>query len=132
MKLWSKEALILGGIYGVLDTPFVLLGFGLVSEILFGLFVIGAFMLFFNKTPKFVSFVINQYPQTAYYLSSFGWIPYFMIAGIFIFVGMAAAIEWTDDIIEKVGKCIEFIGAWGIPISLVVAYIKAKKTIYFK
>lgn len=38
MKLWSKEALVLGGIYGVLDTPFSLLGFELISGVLFLLF----------------------------------------------------------------------------------------------
>nr|QIM10566.1 hypothetical protein PlAlph_4580 [uncultured Alphaproteobacteria bacterium] len=27
MKLWSKEALVLGGVYGVLETPRSLLGF---------------------------------------------------------------------------------------------------------
>jgi hypothetical protein len=38
MKLWSKEALVLGCIYGVLDTPFSLLGFELISGVLFLLF----------------------------------------------------------------------------------------------
>ena len=40
MKLWSKEALVLGGIYGVLDTPFSLLGFELISNVVFLLFII--------------------------------------------------------------------------------------------
>lgn len=38
MKLWSKEALVLGCIYDVLDTPFSLLGFELISGVLFLLF----------------------------------------------------------------------------------------------
>lgn len=128
MKLWSKEALVLGGIYSVLDTPFILLKFEIASEILFGLFIVCAIILFLNKIPKFTSFVITQYPQTAYYLSAFGWIPYFMIIGIVVFVGMATAFEWTDNLIEKVGKFFDFVCVWGIPISLLTAYIKAQKS----
>ena len=40
MKICSKEALILGGVYMVLATPFSLLGFSVISDILFIVFVI--------------------------------------------------------------------------------------------
>ena len=79
MKLWSKEALVLGGIYGVLATPFSLLGFELISDVVFLLFIVYAIMLLFNKTPKFISFVMNKYPKMTYYLAAIGWVPYFMI-----------------------------------------------------
>ena len=39
MKLWSKEALLLGGIYGILETPFTYLNFEFITDTLFIVFV---------------------------------------------------------------------------------------------
>lgn len=127
MKLWSKEALVLGGIYGVLDTPFSLLGFELISEILFGAFVIGALMLLFNKTPKLISFVINQYPQTAYYLAAIGWVPYFMIIIGFAIMGSYQILGYSDAVLGYLLFGLAVLALPSVIISLIAAYIKAQK-----
>ncbi len=84
MKLWSKEALVLGGMYGVLDTPFSLLGFESISDILLLLFIGCAIMLCFNKIPKLISYTINHYTKISYYLMAFGVAQYFGIIFAFI------------------------------------------------
>ncbi len=76
MKLLAKEALVLGGIYGVIDAPFTYIGLEIIADILFIIFIICAILLCFNKTPQFLSYTIHNYPKTSYYLSSIGWIPY--------------------------------------------------------
>lgn len=59
MKLWSKEAFVLGGIYGVLSTPCAYLGLENIGIMLFFLFVVGVFLLFFNKMPESFSKTIK-------------------------------------------------------------------------
>ena len=48
MKLYSQEALILGGIYGVLDTPFAYMKFEYITDFLFIACVVFIFMLFIS------------------------------------------------------------------------------------
>ncbi|MBO5440942.1 MAG: hypothetical protein J6A09_00040 [Alphaproteobacteria bacterium] len=100
MKLWSKEALVLGGIYGVLETPLFFLGFENTSGILFLLFILGMFMLCFNKIPKFLSNFILNYPKTSYYLTAIGWIPYFMFIVFVLLVGSGYIINYSDTTVE--------------------------------
>lgn len=100
MKLWSKEALVLGGIYGVLETPLSFLGFENTSGILFLLFILGMFMLCFNKIPKFLSNFILNYPKTSYYLTAIGWIPYFMFIVFVLLVGSGYIINYSDTTVE--------------------------------
>lgn len=100
MKLWSKEALILGGIYGVLETPLSLLGFKSISGILFLLFILGMFMLCFNKIPKFLSTLISNYPKPSYYLCAIGWIPYFMFIVFVMLIGSGYIIDYSDTTVE--------------------------------
>ncbi|MBO5038178.1 MAG: hypothetical protein J6C85_01800 [Alphaproteobacteria bacterium] len=100
MKLWSKEALVLGGIYGVLETPLSFLGFENTSGILFLLFILGMFMLCFNKTPKFLSNFISNYPKTSYYLTAIGWIPYFMFIVFVLLIGSGYIINYSDITVE--------------------------------
>jgi len=126
MKLWSKEALVLGGVYGVLDTPFSLLNLELISEILLVAFIISAILLCFNKTPKFVTYITSQFPQTAYYLSSIGWIIYFAIIGLITIIVMAGIFEWPDNTLKDTMKIFNFICLWGIPFSLLIAFIREK------
>ncbi len=102
MKLWSKEALVLGGIYGVLETPLSFLGVENTTDILFLLFIIGIFMLCFNKTPKFLSNFISNHPQTSYYLCAIGWIPYFMFIGIIMLIGSGYIIDYSDTTVEYI------------------------------
>ena len=40
MKLWSKEALVLGGMYEVLEYPFTYLGLEHITDILFLVFLL--------------------------------------------------------------------------------------------
>ena len=126
MKLWSKEALSLGGIYCVLDTPFSLSGIEFVSGILFVIFLICAVMLCFNKTPKFVSFTISHYPKTSYYLASIGWIPYFAVIGIIALLMFSGIFQWADDTIITLVYIFDFICIVGLLVSPAVAFIRAK------
>lgn len=100
MKLWSKEALVLGGIYSVLETPFSFLGLEKTTSILFVLFIIGMFMLCFNKIPKFLSNFISNYPKTSYYLCAIGWIPYFMFIVFVMLIGSGYIIDYSDTTVE--------------------------------
>ena len=127
MKLWSKEALVLGGAYGILDTPFALSGLEIISDILFGLFIICIIMLCFNKTPKFISFMMNKYPKTSYYLTAIGWIPYFVIIGMVVLFIFIVVFSWQDNTIETTTNIFNLICSWGAPVSLVIAYVRARK-----
>lgn len=100
MKLWSKEALVLGGIYGVLETPLSLLEIEKITNILFLLFVLGMLMLCFNKIPKFLSNFISNYPKTSYYLCAIGWIPYFMFVVFVMLIGSGYIIDYSDTTVE--------------------------------
>lgn len=100
MKLWSKQALVLGGIYGVLETPFSFLGLENTTDILFVLFILGMFMLCFNKKPKFLSNFISNYPKTSYYLCAIGWIPYFMFIVFVMLIGSGYIIDYSDTTVE--------------------------------
>lgn len=100
MKLWSKEALVLGGIYSVLETSFSFLGLEKTTGILFVLFIIGMFMLCFNKIPKFLSNFISNYPKTSYYLCAIGWIPYFMFIVFVMLIGSGYIIDYSDTTVE--------------------------------
>lgn len=128
MKLWSKEALVLGGMYGVLDTPFSLLGFELISNVVFLSFIVCAVMLLFNKTPKFISFIINKYPQTAYYLIAIGWVPYVIIILCFTMVGSHLLIGYADAMLGYLLFALVVFALLATIISLMIAYAKAEKT----
>lgn len=126
MKLWSKEALVLGGIYSVLSTPFVYGNNAVIeqiSSILLIVFIICAIMLCFNKTPKFVSFTLNKYPKISYYLAAFGWIPFFTIIGVVGLFISAYFIEYDENNIEWWFKIMHYVLEFGIPVSLVIAFI---------
>ena len=130
MKLWSKEALILGGVYGVLTTPFTYFHnqyFEQIHFVLLGLFVIFMFLNFFNKTPSFIYTFTKQHPILSYYLISIGWIAYFLIFGIIIIPLFASVFEWNDTDIKIVVDIFDFICTYGIPVSLLFAFIKARK-----
>lgn len=127
MKLWSKEAVVLGGMYGVLDTPFSLSGFAIISNLLFWLFIGSALMLCFNKTPKYLSCFINQHPQTSYYLASFGWIPYVMLLITAAFLGSSYLIAYTENFAISFLYCITYVEPVLVLISLITAFIKASK-----
>ena len=123
MKLWSKEALVLGGMYGVLETPFTYLGFEKIANILFVVFIWCMIMLCFNKTPKFIAKTIENYPKTSYYLSSIGWIPYFVILGTILFVLSGYVIDYSDSFLETLFSYLYYILPLLVFASLIVALI---------
>ena len=84
MKLWSREALMIGGIYSVLSAPFLIL-----------------------KTP-------------------IGWLPYFLIIGIFATFICAGVFSWNDNVLNRTIGVFNLICSWGLPVSLIVAYIRTK------
>lgn len=124
MKLWSKEALLLGGIYGILETPFTYLKFELITDILFFVFVCCAIMLCFNKTPKFISKTIKNYPNISYYLVSIGWIPYFVILGTILFILSGFVINYSEGFLEMIFNYLYYILPLLMFSSLVVAFIR--------
>ena len=126
MKLWSKEALVLGGIYGVLETPLSLLGFESISGILFLLFTLGMFMLCFNKIPKFLLNIISNYPKTSYYLCAIGWIPYFMFIGFILLIGSGYIIDYSDSTVEYSMNIMSYpyTTIYLALVSLIIAFLK--------
>lgn len=126
MKLWSKEALLLGGMYCVLNILFTYIGFEIVTDVLFGGFILCLVLLCFNKTPKFIDKTIKNYPQTAYYLASIGWMPYFVIISLVGFIASACFIKYSDDTISGWVKFFVWILDWGIPLSLVIAFVRQR------
>ncbi len=131
MKLWSKEALSIGGIYCVLSTPFLVLQTPITEKIglfLFSIFIICMLLLYWPKFSLYIENKIKKFPNISYYLISIGWIPYFVIIGIICFIFLAAAFAWADDTIEKAGNIFNAICTWGAPVSLGIAYIRARTT----
>lgn len=126
MKIWSREALVLGGIYSVLDILLLILNSDIIREILFVLFIIFAVMLCLNKTPEFISYIIKHHPVISYYLCSFGWIIYFIIIALIGIIPLATLFEWQDNTIETMMKIYSAISTWGTPVSLLIAFIRTK------
>lgn len=127
MKVWSKEALVLGGIYSVLNAPLSLLRFEIISTGLFWFFLGSALMLCFNKTPKYLSLLVNNYPKTSYYLASFGWIPYAVLIITTVVFGGVFFVKYTEDFIVSFLYCVGYAGLAFIFISLLIAFMKARK-----
>ena len=124
MKLFSKETLVLGGLYCCLDIPFSLLGLEIISNMLGAFFFIFLIMILFNKVPNFLSKLIENNPKAAYYLSSVGWIVYFVLLVFFGFITYVSFFEVSPDLVNNfiVGlACSELILAL---VSLCVAYKK--------
>ena len=127
MKLWSKEALVLGGVYGALDTLFSLLGVDFLSDVIFLSFFVCVIMLLFNKIPKFISFMMNKYPRTTYYLAAIGWIPYLMLVITFVMMGSYQIWGYADTVLGYLLFGQAVLELLSVIISLIVAYLKAKK-----
>ena len=127
MKLLQKETLLLGGLYGVSDTSFSLFNFEILRDILFIVFLISLVMLCFNKTPQYLSFVATKYPQTSHYLSAIGWVTYFMIIAFLIFLISHFFIKYPDDFFAKFVYGLMYCGVCGAVLSLLFAFIKAKR-----
>ena len=127
MKLWSKEALLLGGMYGILEAPFTYLKYEFITDILFIIFVCCAIMLCFSRTPKFISKTMNNYPNISYYLISIGWIPYFVISGLILFILSGFIIDYSESFLELVFNYLYYTLPLLIFASLVSAFIRKQK-----
>ena len=111
MKLWSKEALAIGGIYSVF---------------LFSIFIISMFMLYWPKFSLVVSNQTKKFPRILYYLMSIGWIPYFVIIGMVVLFIFIVVFSWQDNTIETTTNIFNLICSWGAPVSLVIAYVRVR------
>ena len=94
--------------------------------VFFFVFVACMLGIYSNKVPKFINEVIENYPKVAYYLASIGWIPYFAMIGIVGFVGLGYFIEYSDDVIEMLIKLYVWILNLGVPVSLIIAFLRQK------
>jgi len=125
MKLLSKEALVLGGVYGVIDAPFTYMQLELVTDVFFIVFIICALMLCFNRTPKFLLYTIQNYPRTCYYLSSVGWIPYFSFIVLLGIVGNYYCLGYANDLLKQQIVYLGIFNLFAAVISFGVAFIRA-------
>lgn len=128
MKIYSKEALLLGGLYELISTPFAYTASYNLGGILLVVFILGMFLLFFNKTPRFIRYILDSYPTVAYYICSFGWLPYFRIFIFVVGVFMAGIFMPEDKTVELSSQVIGYVLSWGLPLSLLIAFIRSLTT----
>ena len=126
MKLWSKESLVIGGLYGILETPLSFLEMEKITDILFLLFIALIFLLCLGKTPKFLSEFIRKYPRISYYLTAIGWVPYFLMVVIAIILGIGFLSGSLEHLQENVLYGTAYLGLALALLSLIVAFIKSK------
>ena len=119
MKLYSKEAMFLGGLYTVLAIPFTYLNEAS-SGILLLLFICLAIILYFNKKLR----IVAGYPRISYCLSSIGWYPYIFIIFTISFIVSGYFIDYQDDSIEKIFSIFDYITSILLIISLVYSIYK--------
>ena len=128
MKIYSKEALLWGGLYELISTPFAYTASYNLGGILLVVFILGMFLLFFNKTPRFIRYILDSYPKFAYYICSFGWLPYFRIFIFVVGVFMAGNFMPEDKTVELSSQVIGYVLSWGLPLSLLIAFIRSLTT----
>lgn len=132
MKLWSKESLMVGGIYSVLSTPFFMYKTSITEQInifLFSIFVICIFLLYWSRFYLFISSLVRKFSRISYYLISIGWIPYFLIIGSLGIFICAGVFSWNDNVLDRTISIFNLICSWGLPVSLIIAYIRSRKPI---
>lgn len=127
MKLYSNEALCLGGIFSVVSAPFVYAGIEPIALILLFAFIVLMFGIAFNKVPFFVTYMINHHAKITYYLSSIGWIPYFAIAYPVVLIAICAFFDLSDKTSEFWFNVYVWALNLGAFISLLIAYIKRSR-----
>ena len=123
MKIYSKETL-----YELLSTPFAYTASYNLGGILLVVFILGMFLLFFNKTPRFIRYILDSRSKFASYICSFGWLPYFrifiLVAGVF----MAGIFMPEDKTVELSSQVIGYVLSWGLLLSLLIAFIRSLTT----
>ena len=126
MKLYSKEAMLLGGLYTVLAIPFTYLNES-ISGILLLLFIGLAIMLYFKKKLMFLERMISSYPKISSCLSSMGWYPYIFIIFTVSFTASGYFFDYQDDSIEKVFSIFDYSTSVLLIISLIYSIYKSFK-----
>ena len=126
MKLYSKETLLLGGLYTVLAIPFNYLN-KTSSGILLLLFIGLAIMLYFKKKLMFLERMISSYPKISSCLSSMGWYPYIFIIFTVSFTASGYFFDYQDDSIEKVFSIFDYSTSVLLIISLIYSIYKSFK-----
>ena len=126
MKLYSKEALLLGGLYTVLAIPFTYLN-KTSSGIILLLFIGLAIMLYFKKKLMFLERMISGYPKISSCLSSMGWYPYIFIIFTVSFTASGYFINYPDYFIEKVFSIFDYSTSVLLVISLIYSIYKSFK-----
>ena len=126
MKLCSKEAMFLGGLYTVLAIPFTYLNEAS-SGILLLLFICLAIILYFNKKLRFLERIVAGYPRISSCLSSMGWYPYIFIIFTVSFTASGYFIDYQDDFIENIFTIFDYGTSILLIISLVSAIYKSFK-----
>jgi len=126
MQLYSKQALVLGGLYTLLLYACGFLHMDFVIGFLNIIFFVSLIMLCCDERPRFVTMFIKKFPLSAYYVSSFGWLPYLWIVGFFALLWSAMFAEtssWVDTVLVD---AFDYTAIWGIPVSLLAAFIRLK------
>ena len=126
MKLYSKEAMLLGGLYTVSAIPFTYLNKSS-SGILMLLFISLAIILYLNKELRFLERIIAGYPKISYCLSSIGWYPYVFIIFTVSFTASGYFMDYQDDFIENIFAIFDYGTSVLLIISLVSAIYKSFK-----
>lgn len=126
MKFYSKEALLLVGLYTVLAIPFTYLN-KTSSGILLLLFIGLAIMLCFKKKLMFLERMISGYPKISSCLSSMGWYPYIFIIFTVSFTASGYFFDYQDDSLEKVFSIFDYSTSVLLIISLIYSIYKSFK-----
>lgn len=93
---------------------------------LFAMFIICMFLLYSPKFSLWVGKQTDNFPKLSYYLMSVGWLPYFLIFGPLAIFICAGVFAWDDDILNRTMSVFNFICSWGLMLSPIIAYIRAK------
>jgi hypothetical protein len=126
LKICSKENILLGGIYVILDAPFFYANIEKVSSFLLVVFVLGLVIQCFKPNVFKLEQMLASYPRVSYYLSSIGWIPYFNILSIIALFVLAFVVSGNYDKYAIVGDVFFYISYISMPASLLVAFILKK------
>ncbi len=113
MKLFSKEALLLGGIYGLYSFPLTFFEESFVADLLIFImtivFLVSMIRLLFNNVPKFVTNFLQKHPRLSIYLIASGWFFYFIwvflaVVSIGVYGGYFYEGSPAVRLIEKYGE----------------------------
>ena len=126
MKLYSKETLLFGGLYELLSIPFAYAEIDNFSGMLLFFFAVGVLLIFVNKTPRFIKYILDNYPKSAYYCSSFGWLPYCRILTIIVLFCWGVVFTPDDNFFDTAVKLVDNILSFGLPASLLIAFAYSK------